>query len=145
MVRKTVQEEYLSSKNIEISVRDTENMNEFVTRVAFSEQYLPKLVDWVQKNRFQLVEHAMEDHLTLKVDIFTFVLKLANVGEEETAKGLLQELKKVKAERQAILKDIRLFNYYFYNVFAESDFRGRTANMLPKVPQAQIEKYIESP
>lgn len=47
MIRKTVQEEYLSDKNIEILVRDTENMNEYVAVVAFKERYLPKLVDWV--------------------------------------------------------------------------------------------------
>lgn len=79
----------MSDKNIEIIVRDTENMNEFTARVSFEEQYLGKLVDWVTKKRYQLIEHAMEDHLTLKVDIFTFVLKLRKVSDQEAASTLL--------------------------------------------------------
>ena len=145
MITKTVQEEYVSDKNIEIVVRDTENMNEYVARVAFDEQYLAKLVEWVHKSRYSLVESAMEDHITLKVDIFTFSLQLRNVSDEMAARSLLHELKRVKTEREQLLKDIKLFNYFFFNVFNESDFRGRSSNMLPKVPQAQIEKYIENP
>ena len=63
-------------------------------------------------------------------------LKLRDVPEEETAKSLLEELKNVRSERQLILKDVKLFNYFFFNVFSESDFRGRTSNMVPKVPMA---------
>ena len=74
IIRRTVQEEYVSCKNIEIVVRDTENMNEYVARVEFDEQYLAKLVEWVHKSKYSLVENAIENHLTLKVDIFTFSL-----------------------------------------------------------------------
>lgn len=87
----------------------------------------------------------MEDHITLKVDIFTFSLRLRDVTDEQTAQSLTIELKRVKEERSKILKDIKLFNYFFFNVYNESDFRGRTSNLLPKVPIAQIEKYIDSP
>ena len=47
MVRKTIQEEYLRRENIEIVVRDTENMNEYVAVEAFNQEYLPKLDEWV--------------------------------------------------------------------------------------------------
>lgn len=120
-------------------------MNVYSTKAAFAEKHLPKLIEWIQKGRYKLIEHAMEDHITLKVDIFTFVLKLRNLSEEETATGLLEELQKVRAERQKILKEVKLFNYYFFNVFNEGDFKGRSSHLLPKVPAHQIEKYIESP
>ena len=57
-------------------------MNEYVAVVAFQESYLPKLIDWVQKQRFKLIEHAMENHITLKIDIFTFELKLRDINDE---------------------------------------------------------------
>ena len=118
-------------------MRDTENMNQYTAKVAFAEQYLSKLVDWITKKRYQLIEHAMEDHLTLKVDIFTFVLKLEKVSDEEAATSLLAELKTVRQDRQKILRDIKLFNYFFYNVYNEQDFRPRGSNNqhLAKIPQ----------
>ena len=87
----------------------------------------------------------MEDHITLKVEMFMFALKLRNLSVEDTASGLLKELKRVRAERQKILKDVKLFNYFFFNVFSEGDFRGKSSHLIPKVPASQIEKYVESP
>ena len=80
LVRKQVQEQYICGENVEIIVRDSENMNEYTALVAFNDEYLPKLVEWIEKRRYHLIEHAMEDHVTLKVDIFTFVLKLKSMN-----------------------------------------------------------------
>ena len=85
MVKKTIQEEYISEKNIEIVVRDNENLNEYTAHVAFPETYLAKLIDWVQKKRYTLTEDALEDHVTLRVDIFTFALKLRKLSEDQEA------------------------------------------------------------
>ena len=94
MIEKTVQKEYVSSKNLEVVVRDNENLNEFTTRVVFPDEYVKKLVEWVQKRRYSLVEDALENQVTLRVDIFTFSLKLSKpASEEAAARTLLTELR----------------------------------------------------
>ena len=54
MVTNKITEEYLSSKNIEIIVQDQENLNEYMTKVAFENQLLLKLVKWAEKGRFSV-------------------------------------------------------------------------------------------
>ena len=58
MVTNKISEEYLSSKNIEIIVQDQENLNEYMTKVAFENQLLLKLVKWAEKGRYSVQEHA---------------------------------------------------------------------------------------
>ena len=89
---KVVEEDYVSSRNIEITVRDSENMNEYSSKLAFEQRYLPKLITWAEKRRFTISEHANEDSITLKVDIFTFDLKIRDTSKEQVCKSLLAEL-----------------------------------------------------
>ena len=61
-------------------------------------------------------------------------------------KSLLAELQNVKAERQSIIRDIKLFNYFIFNVYNESEFKGgRSTNYASRLPIHQLERIIESP
>jgi len=144
-VRKQVVVEYLSDENIEILVKDNQNLNEFAATVAFDKAYLSKLVHWISKRRFQVVEQAREDTILLRVDIFSFELKLKASGEELAA--MLSELRNVRQERESIMKEIKLFDYFFLNVFNEQEFKGSKGQggVLSKIPAAQIDKYVEDP
>jgi hypothetical protein len=51
-VTKTVEVEFLIDQTIEIFVKDTQNLNEYATTVAFEPTYLPKLISWIQKRRY---------------------------------------------------------------------------------------------
>ena len=143
---KVIEEDYMSSRNIEITIRDSENMNEYSAKVVFEPRYLPKLLQWAEKRRFTVSEHANEDSITLKVDIFTFDLKSKNTSKEEVSKSLLGELQKVKTERQNIIRDIKLFNYFIFNVYNETEFKGRnSSNYTSRLPINQLERIIEQP
>lgn len=69
---KTVDVEYLSEETIEVIVKDNQNLNEFSATVPFEKAYLPKLINWIAKRRFQVVEQAREDTILLRVDMFSF-------------------------------------------------------------------------
>ena len=90
LVTNKVTEEYLSSKNIEIIVQDQENLNEYAARVAIENQLLPKLIHWVEKGRFCVQEHANQDSIHLRVEIFSFDLTLRQQSKEDQCKSLLQ-------------------------------------------------------
>ena len=51
-VTKTVEVEYLIDQTIEIVVKDTQNLNEYATTVAFEPTYLPKLISWIHTRRY---------------------------------------------------------------------------------------------
>lgn len=141
---KVIEEDYVSSRNIELTVRDSENMNEYSAKVIFEQRYLPKLIQWAEKRRFTVSEHANEDSITLKVDIFTFDLKIKDSNKEQVSKSLLAELQNVKKERQGIIRDIKLFNYFVFNVYNESEFKGRNStNYASRLPLNQLERIIE--
>lgn len=143
-VTKSVEVEYLSDETIEILVKDNQNLNEFSAHVAFEMDYLPKLIDWIGKRRYQVIEQAREDTILLRVDMFSFELKLKHSGEELAA--MLKELRNVRAERETIMKDIKLFNYFFFNIFNEQEFKGnKNAGIFSKIPATQISKYVENP
>lgn len=134
-VTKTVEVEYLCDETIEILVKDNHNLNEFSALVPFEKIYLPKLIQWIGKRRFQVVEQAREDTILLRVDMFSFELKLKHSGAELAA--MLKELRNVRAERSTIMKDIKLFNYFFFNVYNEHDFKGtKNAGIFSKIPAA---------
>ena len=38
--------------------------------------------------------------------------------------AMLNELRNVRNERSEILRDIKLFNYFFFNVFNEQEFKN---------------------
>lgn len=47
---------------------------------------------------------------------------------------MLGELRSVRTERESIMKDIKLFNYFLFNVFNEADFKGnKGAGILHKL------------
>lgn len=80
----------------------------------------------------------------LRVDIFSFELKLKNSGAKLVA--MLNELRSVRVERESILKDIKLFNYFFFNVFNDQEFKSsKMGGLLSKLPVSQIDKYVENP
>jgi len=59
---------------------------------------------------------------------------------------MLAELRNVRTERESIVKDLKLFNFFFFNVFSEHDFRsGKGTGILNKIPAAQIDRYVENP
>jgi hypothetical protein len=59
---------------------------------------------------------------------------------------MLAELRHVRTERESIVKDLKLFNFFFFNVFSEHEFRsGKGNSILNKIPASQIDRYVESP
>jgi hypothetical protein len=141
---KTVTLNYLTDRNIEIIVKDTQNLNEYSATVTFDQAYLPKLLSWIQKRRFCVNEQASDDKILLRVDIFSFELKLRQAGGDLAS--MIQELRSVRAERESIMRDIKLFNFFFLNVFNETEFKNsKSQGALCKIPQNQIDKYVENP
>jgi len=126
-------------KNLEILVRDKDTLREYEGQVNLDPTYSEKLTEWIQKRRYNLIEQAKEDQMLLKVDIFSFPLTLK---KDDSAQKILEELSVVKKERSDIMRDIKLFNFFFYNVFNDADYSKR---LRMNETFTQLEKSIENP
>ena len=62
--------------------------------------------------------------------------------KDQNDEKLLQELAIVKQERTALIRDMRLFNFFFFNVFSEAEYLKRLR--LTDHPN-QLEKAIDHP
>lgn len=112
----------IDDRNLQIIVRDRETLREYEASVYLDPTFQPKLVDWIEKRRYHLQEQATEDKMLLKVDIFSFNLALQ---KNDSPQKMIAELSIVKAERTSIIKDIKLFNFFFFNVFNEQEYLKR--------------------
>jgi len=58
--------------------------------------------------------------------------------------SMLKELRKVRKERETIMRDLKLFNYFFFNVHSER-LTHQSSTHMTKIPPSQLEKHIENP
>ena len=146
-----VTEEVVLPENLHIWVKDTETLNLYEAYVQFGDgKFIEKLNKWVKGRKYQCLEHVTDDKLTLKVKIFTFQLhhqtnhpqKIWQQQGSTAHSFLLDEVKAVAQERKDIIKQMKLFQYFIFNVCPPN---SELSKWLSRVPPSQIQKYVEDP
>ena len=97
--------------NLYIHAKNLENLNEYEAKVWFNPDYVMKLQKWINKRRYEC-EDVCKGKIKVVVDIFTFILEKSKKTDTELIRS---ELGEVKKESDQLLKDLKLFNYYFLN------------------------------
>ena len=97
--------------NLYIHAKNQENLNEFETKLWFNPDYYMKLQKWVNKSQYTC-EDISKTKIKVTVEIFTFILEKSKKSDTELIRT---ELSEAKHESDQLLKDLKLFNYYFLN------------------------------
>ncbi len=69
-----VREESVMAENMEITLQDTFTLNTFCAKVEIKQQYLPLLLKWIGKRKFSVLEQALENTVSLRIEMFNFSL-----------------------------------------------------------------------
>lgn len=85
----------------EIRLHDRQTLNTFTALVEMKPEMVPMLLKWITKHKFSVHEQALDNAITLKVEMFNFTL----VHKQATEADLLQVLQQIHAERQDIIRD----------------------------------------
>ena len=105
--------------NIVISVKNADNLEEFSLKTHIEPDYLPKLQKWIEKNKFTCEETI--DDVKLKVQIFNFSLSKTPKTDTEVIR---EEMVDIKKENVALMRDMKLFQHYFFNFWKERSRDG---------------------
>lgn len=97
-------------------------------------EYIPKLQKWIEKNKFTCEETI--DDVKLKVQIFNFSLNKTPKTDTEVIRDEMTDIKK---ENVALMRDMKLFQHYFFNFWKERSREG-----LLERPYL-VENIVESP
>ena len=117
-----------------ISVKNSDNLDEFSIKTYIEPEYIPKLQKWIEKNKF-VCEETIDD-VKLSVQIFNFNLKKTCKTETEV---LRDEINEIKQENTNLMRDMKLFQHYFFNFWKE-----RSRDSLLERPYL-VDNIIESP
>ncbi|TNV79953.1 hypothetical protein FGO68_gene14938 [Halteria grandinella] len=145
-----VTEEVLLPENVHIQVKDKETLNLYEAWIAMPDQkHIAKLTKWLQTRKYTCHEHVTDDKLTLKAKLFNFTLYTSQFHPQlnwyrETSPHtyLLEEVKSVQRERKNLLKDLKLFQYFLFNVCPPG---GELQKWLSRIPQTQLDRYVNDP
>lgn len=97
-----------------ISVKNVDNLDEFSSKTFIQPEYIPKLQKWIEKNKFKCEETI--DDVKLKVQIFDFNLKKSEKTDTEVIRDEMNDIKK---ENMVLMRDMKLFQHYFFNFWKE--------------------------
>lgn len=116
-----IQEEEIKKNlsNIVISVKNVDNLEEFSLKTNIEPDYVPKLQKWIEKNKFTCEETI--DDVKLKVQIFNFSLRKTGKTDTEVIR---EEMVDIKKENVALMRDMKLFQHYFFNFWKERSREG---------------------
>lgn len=120
--------------NIQIIVKNSDNLDEFTVKTYIEPEYIPKLQKWIEKNKF-ICEETIDD-IKLHVQIFNFKLRKSNKTEVQVLK---EEINDIKSENTSLMRDMKLFQHYFFNFWKE-----RSREVLLERPYL-VDNIIESP
>lgn len=95
---------------------NTETLEEYEGQASLNQDYVPKLSHWIQKKKFKCTPSAQQDALKLQVDLFGFDLKKK---EKTDIQKVNEEVAKLQEDKLMIDKEMKLFNFYFFNYWRE--------------------------
>jgi len=127
-------EESSQPANIVLTVKNNYNLEEFSSKTHIEPDYIPKLQKWIEKNKF-VCEETIDD-IKLNVQIFNFELKKTLKTDTQI---LHEEMAEIKTENVQLMRDMKLFQHYFFNFWKE-----RCRDNLLERPYL-VENIIESP
>lgn len=127
-------EESSQPANIVLTVKNNDNLEEFSSKTHIEPDYIPKLQKWIEKNKF-VCEETIDD-IKLNVQIFNFELKKTLKTDTQI---LHEEMAEIKTENVQLMRDMKLFQHYFFNFWKE-----RCRDNLLERPYL-VENIIESP
>jgi len=109
------QEQAAGEQFVRVQVKNIDTLDEYLATTSLDAAYLPKVEKWLHQKKYSCEERAKE--LTLSVNgCFVFQLKRSSKSDSELIR---EELQAIKREKQLIMRDLKLFNYYFYSFWKE--------------------------
>lgn len=131
-------------------MKDLETLNLYESFEVFPDaKKILKLNKWIKARKYSCLEHVTDDKLTLKVKLFPFLLYLNTCHPQKQWKSdsansqyLLDEIKAVTQERRSIMKDLKLFEYFIFNVCPTNQ---ELSKWVARVAPSQIAKYVDNP
>jgi len=92
----------------EVILFDNMNLTKYTNKISLDDKLVALLCKYLQKRQFTVEEHATAASVTLHAKMFSISLNVVKTSQDD----LLRYLKEVKAERDGIVRDTKLFEYF---------------------------------
>ncbi|CAI2377291.1 unnamed protein product [Moneuplotes crassus] len=102
-------------ENLHILAKNQDNLDEYEVKTDFNPEHFLKLQKWTNNGKYE-IEEVNKNMIKLTIEVCTFYLKKNNKTNNQLIRGEITDLKK---SSDTILRDIKLFNYYFLNHWKE--------------------------
>jgi hypothetical protein len=92
----------------EVILFDSSTLTNYTNKISLDDRLVALLCKYLQKRQFTVEEHATAASVTLHAKMFAVSLNAIKTTQDD----LFRYLKEVKAERDSIVRDTKLFEYF---------------------------------